>query len=556
MNLRAVIFSRTLLAACLLAGGFFVGSAAASANGVATDLRHLLEHAEAVPVLSAAGEPLYATRTLRKFYVQRVFRAAWVRDGRLLPAAHEFVDWLSRLEGHGIDPGGYHLVELRKRVGAGARATAAELADTDLLLTDAWLLIASHLYAGRINPETIDPEWFSNRRDRDFADLLNKALDSGEAVQVLDTLHPEHSGYASMVKALERYRAIAVAGGWPTVAATGKLEPGSHGPAVAALRERLRVSGELAADAAAEDPEMFDAALVDAVRVFQASHGLDVDGVVGRQTLATLNVSAADRARQLRINLERWRWLPQNLGARHLVVNIAGFYLDLVEDEVSRLRMDVIVGRPARKTPVFSGAMTYMVFNPAWDVPHKLAVQDKLPVLQKDPAYLSRENFVVFPRGGTPRDPLDASRIEWNRLAPDAFPYRLRQLPGPNNALGRVKFMFPNRFNVYLHDTPARELFKQGRRAFSSGCIRLSKPLELARLLLDVDPKTAGTDIDALLAGGRETVVRLAGPLPVHLLYWTAWVDAGGNVHFRDDLYGRDARVWNAIERDPERRAS
>lgn len=535
----------------ILLVGLFASLPAAASDDGADALRRLLASAEASPARAVRGERVHAMQTLKRFYAGRSHVPAWSRGGHFQPVATRFLEWLSGLERHGIDATDYHLMSLGEILRTAADPAPSVLAEADLLLTDAWLLIASHLYSGRINPETIDPEWFSNRRDRDFAVLLGEALSADEAVAVLDTLHPAHPGYLRLVGELDRLRSIVAGGGWPRVPTTGKFEAGNRGPGVRAIRDRLRVTGELSAPVDGEGPESFDETLRGAVMTFQARNGLDADGVAGRRTLAAMNVSAAERARQLRVNLERWRWLPQHLGERHVLVNIAGYYLDLVENDRSLLHMDVIVGRPARSTPVFSGSMTYMVFNPRWDVPHKLAVQDKLPDLQADPSALARGNFVVLPRGAAHAAPLDPAGIDWTRLSASNFPYRLRQLPGPNNALGRVKFMFPNRFNVYLHDTPARELFSHSQRAFSSGCIRLSRPLELARALLDLEPASAGVNIESLLDGGKETVVRLPRPVPVHLLHWTAWVAADGALHFREDLYGRDALVWEAIERKP-----
>jgi murein L,D-transpeptidase YcbB/YkuD len=319
-------------------------------------------------------------------------------------------------------------------------------------------------------------------------------------------------------------------------------------PRVAALAARLVASGELDM----HDGDVFDAPLADAVRRYQTRHGLTADAVVGQATLASLNAPIQARIDRLIVNLERWRWLPETLGERYIIVNIAGFKLDLVEDGEAALSMRVVVGTPFRRTPVFSERISYLVLNPSWHVPHRIAITDKLPLIKANPDYLAQQNYALLQGWGADERVIDPATVDWPAVTRNDFPYRLRQAPGPFNALGRVKFMFPNKFSVYLHDTPARELFGRDARAFSSGCIRLERPLDLAETLLAAEPGWSRTAIDAALATGREQTVRLGRPVPVHLLYWTAWVDpADGTLNFRDDIYGRDTRVLAALREQP-----
>lgn len=496
---------------------------------------------------AAGAVPVLASGTTKRFYQARRFAPAWTEGTKLAPQASAFLAWLERLHHYGIDAGGYHLADLRAFSRPAGALSPDALLRADVLFTDAWLLVASHLYAGRINPNTIDPEWFSNRRDQDFAVALQSALDADTIISTLDTLHPPQQAYTRLVKALADYREIANRGGWPRIDLATKLEPGSRDAAVPGIRKRLQASGELALSAVT-DPEHFDDELRSAVMRFQSRHGLEQDGVVGPQTAEAMNVPVEQRIQQLILNLERWRWFPQSLGIRHVLVNIAGFDLYVMEHGQRVLDMDVIVGRPYRRTPVFSGQISYLVFNPTWTVPDRLAVQDKLPLLKKDAGYLKKENFVLLPRGSN--TPVNAEGIDWSRFSQKNFPYVLRQNPGPNNALGRVKFMFPNQHNVYLHDTPNHELFSKTQRAFSSGCIRLSSPLQLAELLLSMNPGAGKVDIAAVLATGKETPKRFEQPIPVHLTYWTAWAEPDGGIQFRPDLYGRDARLWTALNQN------
>jgi murein L,D-transpeptidase YcbB/YkuD len=314
----------------------------------------------------------------------------------------------------------------------------------------------------------------------------------------------------------------------------------------------LAVTGELAVT---DESDLFDEALEEAVRRFQASHGLESDGAVGRGTLAALNVTAAQRVRQIEVNLERWRWLPQKLGDRYVLVNIAAFHLYVVEGGSSILDMRVVVGRPVRRTPVFSDRMTYLVFNPYWEIPELIAVQDIVPQVRRDLSYLAQMGIKVYQGWGAKAREIDPATInwatEWAVPGPKKFPYRLRQEPGPSNALGRIKFMLPNDHDVYLHDTPARNLFRKEARTFSSGCIRIEKPLELAEYLLQNTPLAAREALEAALASDHNRIVSLPSPLPVHLLYWTSWVDTEGVTHFRQDIYGRDEPLRLALDQPP-----
>jgi murein L,D-transpeptidase YcbB/YkuD len=296
---------------------------------------------------------------------------------------------------------------------------------------------------------------------------------------------------------------------------------------------------------------VFDEDLDTGVRHFQRRHGLDVDGVVGPATLSALNASADERVRRIEVNMERWRWLPQDLGRRYVIVNIANFELDVVEAEQEVMTMRVIVGRDYRRTPVFSGKMTYIVLSPYWHVPPSLAVKDILPQVRSDPGYLSRKGFKVFQGWGADTKEIDPGSVDWSKVTGTNFNYRFRQDPGPVNALGRVKFMLPNKFDVYLHDTPSPDLFEKSARAFSSGCIRIEKPIELVEYVLRGDPKWNRDAVLAAIDRRVEQTVQLREPIPVHLLYWTAWVDAAGTVHFRDDIYSRDKLLAEALAEKP-----
>lgn len=339
-------------------------------------------------------------------------------------------------------------------------------------------------------------------------------------------LPPTHEGYTRLLEARDRYQQVEALGGWVPVPDGPALRLGDQGERVQALR--LRLSQQAFADADEAVPAapdgLFDETLAAAVLAFQHRHGLEPDGVAGPATLRALAEPASAHVRRIEINLERWRELPEDLGAggeRYVLVNIAGFELHAMEDGRSALAMKVIVGKPYTRTPIFTGLMTRVILNPSWYVPGSIVTKEIAPRLRRDPGYLRRENFEVLPT----RD---------GRLA-------LRQRPGPNNALGRIKFLFPNRHNVYLHDTPSRSLFNRAVRTFSHGCIRIEKPQELAEWVLGPDGWTP-EDIQDGIAAGRERAVGLTQPIPVHIVYWTAWVDDEGVLQMRNDIYRRDGR--------------
>jgi murein L,D-transpeptidase YcbB/YkuD len=314
---------------------------------------------------------------------------------------------------------------------------------------------------------------------------------------------------------------------------------------VLALRHRLAVTDD--APLGGPDDALFDDALLQAVERAQARHGLVVDGVAGRNTLAALNRSVEDRIRDIQMNMERWRWLPRDLGRLHLFINVADFRLQVVNDGAVDLEMPVIVGRPYRRTPIFSNKLRYLEFNPTWTVPPRIAGRDLLPKIRKDPGFLAAQGFEVYSGWSAEAVTLDPASIDWQAVSPDRFPYKLKQRPGPTNAMGRVKFMLPNSYDIYLHDTPNHDLFDRTQRTFSSGCVRLSDPRALADYLLTFLPGWDMARLDAVWEGGNQTRVNLSETIPVHFAYFTVLADSTGRLAFRRDVYGRDTTLLEAL---------
>ncbi len=490
------------------------------------------------------GTHLPSAAAVREFYRARHGAPAWQRPEHP-DLANQVMTAIRESAAEGFAPADYHLRELDALIQTPA-TTPEQRIEQELLLTDAFLTLATHYRYGRLNLQAVLPEWQPQRRNENLGALLETALREGSISTALQQLLPTAPGYRALKAALARHRQLADQGGWPTIPSGRRLQQGDHGPRVALLRRRLTLSSDLPADTA-PTIDRFDAPLHAAVRRFQTRHGLKADGVVEQNTLKALNVLVRRRIQQLIINLEHWRWLPRDFGSRHIVVNIPGFSLTVLENQQPVLTMRVVVGRTDRQTPIFHSTISHLVLNPTWEVPREIAAKDLLPKIRKDPAYLQRFGFRVLNGNGGNGQELNPAQIDWQQVSPATFHYRLSQKPGTSNFLGRVKFIFPNPYSVYLHDTSAPELFQREKRAFSSGCVRLEKPLELAALLLRDTPLGSREGLDAALKNSTRTV-RLPAPMPVSLIYQTAWVDDDGTLQLRPDLYGYDRLIEEGLE--------
>ena len=465
-----------------------------------------------------AREAPARAEVLLRFYAERDYRPAWSRGHGLSREGEALARALRDAGREGLDAARYW----DPAWDAASDGDEGAAGTIDLRLTDAFLRYASDVGQGRLDPAAVNPYWAQRARPVDVFALLRDAVEARDLEQTLRGLLPRNPQYAALREALSRYRAIAEKGGWPAVAAPQRpWRPGQRAPEVAALRARLAVEGDLHASAHGAKALVFDVAVAAAVKRFQLRHGLEPSGTVDRHTLAALNVPAPDRVRQIELNLERWRWLSPALEDRFVLVNIAGFELHAFDGGRDTLRMRVVTGNAARTpTPVFGRPMTHVVFRPYWNVPTSIAEDEILPAVYRDRGYLRRHNMVlVKDEGGT----------------------QLRQRPGPGNALGLVKFLLPNPFGVYLHDTPEDALFARARRDKSHGCVRVERPFELARFALGGAPEWTPARIKAAMARGGEQHVALPAPLPVFVTYLTAWADEGGVTRFFPDVYEHDA---------------
>ncbi|WP_405228291.1 L,D-transpeptidase family protein [Lentisalinibacter sediminis] len=504
-------------------------------------LRQRLEQIEAETLYVIEGEPLAARALLPDLYAARRFRPLWFEAER----RRELLALVRASADEGLNPADYHLAVLERHAAEiGAEADPYGRADRDLLMTDALARLAHHLVYGKVEPSRLDPHWnfHPDTEEGDPVATLQAAL----AAESLDGFFNLERGapYRQLVAALARYRGIADSGGWQAIPAGQTLKPGMRHPRVAAVRSRLAAEFPLPA---APDPWQYDDSVETTVAAFQRRYGLEPDGMVGALTLAAMNVPVAARIDQLRVNLDRARWVLERPEHDYLLVNIAGFRAFLMRGDDIRWETPVVVGQPYRRTPVFGSQIVYLVFNPTWTVPPVVLKNDVIPEAIADPAAVTRRGLQVVAADGSVIPP---EAVDWARYRSGALPYQLVQPPGPDNALGRVKFILPNPYNVYLHDTPGRELFRSADRSFSSGCIRVERPLELAALLLDGDPDWGGREIEAAVATGLTRTVFLPRPAPVMILYWTAGMGPGGEFGFYPDVYERDAAVLRALDSD------
>jgi murein L,D-transpeptidase YcbB/YkuD len=485
-----------------------------------------------------------------RFYRCRGYKPAWVDKKGLLPQAEIMLEAIRSAPNDGLPAMDSGISELAFNpkydillAGGEFSSSSYSLARLDVALTAAMLQYAAHLSQGYIQPQELSEVYVFQGKasSRDLAGELAGALNGNRLEKFVNSLHPQQRAYQELKNVLRRYRRIQAMGGWPFITAGPVLKIGSVDVRVPTLRRHLAVTGDLQVDSWTEG-DRFDLPLETAVKRYQQRHGLSPDGIVGDETRQVLNVPVERRIIQLMLNMERWRWFPCDLGSRYVMVNIPAFELQLVQNEAEVLSMRVIVGRESRPTPILASQLTYLELNPSWNIPQKIARQDILPKIQADPEYLDRKGILVFDSWQEEASALDPYAIDWTGLSKNHFPYRLQQQPAADNALGRIKFMFPNRHSVYIHDTPGKSLFSQPQRLYSSGCVRVEKPLVLAHYLLK-DRHWNRERLAMAVASNQSRTIFLQSPVPVYLVYFTAWTDAAGHVQFRNDIYGHDHRL-------------
>ncbi|MCG6857731.1 MAG: L,D-transpeptidase family protein [Salaquimonas sp.] len=523
-----------LFAICLIAFAFWLPAAMpASAQLMGPAIKAELNRA----ISEAKSESLKKRlKDIDAYYAKSLYSPIWVTGNRPNAKAEEMVDALNLSYEDGLNPGDYDAFELFAKLGA---TTTEQLADLEVHLSTAAVSYAQHMNSGRLNPSKVNRE-IVIYPDKISADTILSNIRKTKTLKAyLRLLAPHTARYERLRQTLALFRRIEANGGWTKVSSGATLKPGAADPRVPTIRKRMIEAGTYNG---ANSGLVYDAALVDAVKRFQDQNGVTPDGVVGPGTVAVMNITVDDRIKTIELNMERNRWMQNDFAPYHIFVNLADQVVKLVKNGDTLHAEVVQVGQPYHRTPVFTDEMEYVELNPYWNVPPSIAVNEYLPKLRKNPNVLAPQNISVMSSNG----PISASAVNWSSYGKGNFPFRLRQEPGPGNALGRVKFMFPNKFNVYMHDTPAKSKFDRTQRYFSHGCIRLHDPLKMAEYILGPEGWSRAK-IDQVVASGKNTVVKLKHPIPVYVVYLTAFVNKDGSVWFREDVYGRDKILADAL---------
>jgi murein L,D-transpeptidase YcbB/YkuD len=492
---------------------------------------------------------LFSSVLLPKFYGDRVFSSAWIQNGKLNSQALQVMKFIREIHTHGFTPNDYHLkalefyaIKFRTPIPLNLR----DLLHIEVLLTDACLLLGSHLYFGKVDIEKAVADWHIQRKDPDLKidERLAKSLESNLVLSYFEGLMPQFDAYKALVAHLSFWLNESDAH-WKELKTDKAIRPNEKHVLIETIRKKLCYLEYPCNDTLSD---VYSPDLVPSILLFQEDNGFNKDSVIGKNFLSILSLKPSERIKTLRVNLERLRWLPSDFPEKYIIVNIANQQLDFIGNNDTLLSCRAIIGKTYRTTPVFSARMTYLVFSPTWTVPPGILAADVIPQLKKGPEYLQKNKMRILKMNGTE---VEYNAIDWKKVSANRFPYLIKQDPGPHNSLGLVKFMFPNTYNVYIHDTPNRSLFLKDDRAQSSGCIRIEKPFDLARLLLSGTGRWNDSTIYEAMHAGRERTVSLPSPLPVFVVYLTAWTQTNGKLAFRKDIYQRDDEIFIALNEKP-----
>lgn len=472
------------------------------------------------------------TNTLSHFY-QSTTPIIWLNNQQVTHKALDALKFIANSSQHGLNPNNYHYSIMRQLKPSRDSMTAHKF---DILLSDGLLKLVHDLSVGHLDAKKADPDWFIPQREFNSVTFLKNALLKPNLKSELESLAPTSMEYIKLMDSLAHYQRYITQGGWKEIPTSPSLRLGDSHTAVPFIQKRLAFEFNYSPT----NTSTYDIHQEHAVRKFQKKYGLKVDGILGKNTREAMNVSANSRAQQIKVALERRRWMPPSLGQRHLFINLANYQLKAVENGKEKLLMRVIVGRKSRQTPSFSSEMNHIVINPYWNVPRKLAVKDLLPKQQDDLNYFYLRGIRIFSRDGNKKTELDPYSIDWRSLNKNNFPYTLRQDPGEQNALGRIKFLFPNDWAIYLHDTNHRSLFKETMRSLSSGCIRVEDPIALANFSLANNLQK--NTIIGMIENKKNRGRRISDTLPIYAAYFTVWLN-DNEINFSPDIYQRDKRM-------------
>ncbi|MBT32520.1 MAG: murein L,D-transpeptidase [Thalassobius sp.] len=530
---------------------------------ISFEIKRLVESLVEKNSLDIEGVTIYSKTVLPIYYQNRNYKHGWTNSS----STEEALKSIGRAGEEGLTPEDYHydlLLNLRKELTENSNPSASSIAHFDLLLTDAVLLYSRHLLNGKVNPVKIESTWNIQRKvfSGDSLAVLEDGIANNKIPQLLESIKPDHPLYKGLKKHLAHYRLLAKKGGWQTIDAGPTLKPGMEDARILQVRKRLALEGFLPDmgikipytnffvndSLIGEEPEnekIYDRELATAIARFQMAYSLEVDSAIGQMTLDALNIPIEDRIDQIRVNLERARWVLGTLGDDYVLVNIAGFELFLVRNGKEIWKTNVVVGKKYSQTPVFKDRIQFIVFNPTWTVPPGIMSSETLPRMKKDGNYLSSHDLEMVDNKG---NALSQSILNETQYTLRTFPYQVRQRPGDNNALGRVKFMFPNKYSIYLHDTPSKSYFSKTSRAYSHGCVRVESPLKLAEIILNDPVNYSAEKIQKIIKTNQTTTVNLKNKLDVLLLYWTAEIHPSGKLYFKEDVYNRDKKVLTELD--------
>ncbi|SNB61688.1 Murein L,D-transpeptidase YcbB/YkuD [Arboricoccus pini] len=507
------------------------------ADGLAAGLQASLQ-----PLVAVDAPAHNDMQSMAMVYAARDWQPIWTGSADALARGQLVVERLAAADREGLDPEDYGVSQI---AALAAKADMASLVERETLISAALIRYARDVHTGRLRSTMNGFDIPLSTLPFEAGGFLTAASTVPDLASLLDALPPALPAYARLRTLLASLSAKS-GEHWTPVPNVGKVAPGAVSAMIPALRQRLTQSGDFKGELAGST---YDPPLVEAMKHFQARHGLNNDGVIGAQTYAALGDGTGSRLREIKVNMERLRHFDPDPSGPYFVVNIPDYRLQLITPDeatgkpVVAYEQHVVVGTAKDQTPTFSADMSYIEFNPNWHVPKSIAIKEMLPKIRADPGYLERNSYLLL-SGGQPVNPW---LVDWSQVNAQNFPYRVRQTPGGQNALGQMKFMFPNSYNVYIHDTPSKALFARQRRSFSHGCIRLMKPMELADLLLQPQGWSDAM-IHSVLDAGRTRVVTLKQAIPVHIIYLTAWVDENGKPQFREDLYDRDEVLATRLE--------
>ena len=486
---------------------------------------------------------IFSRNLLPGSYSFTEYHALWKSQKNRMDA----INIIRKSDEHGLVSDSYHYNIVKELNEKYESLSVKELSELDILLTDAIVLYAYHLIEGKINPEDLSYSWnFKHHQlPKYIVQILHQDLFEEQLDLALLSLEPQDEEYQKLKKQLEANRRIAEQGGWGTLLLKSTIHPGESDSLLPQIRQRLVIEHFLSIEDVSAGI-LYDKSTLVAMKHFQEQHGLHPDGVIGKHTVQILNEPIGEKQRKIICNLERRRWFKYPKNQAYIKVNIAAYKMQFIENGEVVYKSNVVIGKLQKQTPMFMNKLKYVVLNPTWTLPFSITSTETLRKLKKDPNYLEKHNMVLLTHSGSP---VNSQGIDWHHYKEGQFPYTVRQSGGPGNALGRVKFLFPNKYAIYLHDTPSKYLFSKEKRAFSHGCVRLQNPLDFAEFLLKKEPNSNWDmeKIKEIIKSDKTKTIGLKHKYPILLMYQTAGITENGKIYYYEDIYNRDKKLYGLL---------